>query len=135
MHSAKLLMTAAAMLLVAGVASADIVVVVNPKHVATAMSAEEVSAIYLGKNSAFAPFDLPEASAPRSEFYAKVLGKDSAQVKAIWARLIFTGKTQPPKQVDSSAAAVKLVASNDKGIAYVDKSAVDATVKAVLTIK
>jgi ABC-type phosphate transport system substrate-binding protein len=130
-----LLMTAAAMLLGAGVASAEIVVVVNPKHAATAMTAEEVSAIYLGKNPAFAPVDLPEASAPRSEFCAKVLGKDSAQLKAIWARLIFTGKTQPPRQVDSSTAAVRLVASNDKGIAYVEKSAVDATVKTVLTIK
>jgi ABC-type phosphate transport system substrate-binding protein len=135
MHLAKLLMTAAAMLLLTRITSAEIVVVVNPKHPASAMTADEVSAIYLGKNSAFAPVHLPEASAPCSEFYTKVLGRDSAQVKAIWARLIFTGKVQPPKQVDSSTTAVKLVASNDKGIAYVEKSAVDATVKTVLIIE
>jgi hypothetical protein len=135
MNSVKLAMTTALALLAAGVAQAEVVIVVNPKHVGAAMTAEEVSDIYLGRNRAFTPTDLPEASAPRNEFYAKVLRKDAAQVKTIWTRLIFTGRTQPPRQVDSSVAAVKLVAANERGIAYVQKSAVDATVKVVLTIQ
>lgn len=121
-------------LLAASAAHSEIVVIVNPKHPAAAMTAAQVSDVFLGKDAALAPADLPEAASQRNEFYTKIAGKDAAQVKAIWARLIFTGKTQPPKEVASSADAVKFVASNDKGIAYVDKSAVDGSVKAVLTI-
>jgi ABC-type phosphate transport system substrate-binding protein len=118
----------------ASAAHAEMVVVVNARNPAASMTAEQVANIYLGKDGSFAPVDLPESSPMRGEFYQKVAGKDAAQVKAIWARLIFTGKTQPPKEVGSSSDAVKQVAANDKGIAYVEKSAVDGSVKAVLTV-
>ena len=98
------------------------------------MTADEVANIYLGKDSSLSPLDLKEPEAVRNQFYQKVAGKDSAQVKAIWARLVFTGKQQPPKELGSSADIVKQVASSDKAIGYVDKSAVDASVKAVLTV-
>ncbi len=125
----------AASIALAGVAAhAEIVVIVNPKHAAAEMTAEQVANVYLGKDSAFAPVDLPE-SGTRNDFYTKVAGKDSSQVKAIWARLVFSGKTQPPKELGNSADAVKYVASNDKGIAYVEKSAIDGSVKPVLTVK
>lgn len=122
-------------LLVSGAAAhAELVVIVNAKSGASSMTADQVANVYLGKDTAFAPADLPE-SAERNEFYSKVAGKDSAQVKAIWARLVFTGKTQPPKEFASAADAVKFVGSNEKAIAYVDKSAIDASVKPVLTVK
>jgi hypothetical protein len=41
---------------------------------------------------------------------------------------------QPPKEVLSASDALKFVAGNEKGIAYVDKSVVDASVKTVLTV-
>ena len=134
MKSAIKTVVMACALACAGAAQAEMVVVVNAKHPAASMTAEQVANIYLGKDTSFAPVDLPESNAVRGEFYQKVAGKDSAQDKAILARLIFTGKTQPPKEVGSSADAVKQVASNDKGIAYVEKSAVDGSVKAVLTV-
>lgn len=115
-------------------ARAEVVVIVNAKHPAAAMSAEQIANVYLGKDGSFAPLDLPESAPLRGEFYKKIAGKDAAQLKAMWARLIFTGKAQPPKQVGSSAEAVKRVAGNDRAIAYVDKSAVDGSVKAVLRI-
>jgi ABC-type phosphate transport system substrate-binding protein len=115
-------------------ARAEVVVIVNAKHPAAAMSAEQIANVYLGKDGSFAPLDLPESAPLRGEFYQKIAGKDAAQLKAMWARLIFTGKAQPPKQVGNSAEAVKQVAGNDRAIAYVDKSAVDASVKAVLRI-
>jgi ABC-type phosphate transport system substrate-binding protein len=124
----------AAVLFASAQVHAEVVVIVNPKHPAASMTAEQVANVFLGKDASFAPADLPESSAQRGEFYTKVAGKDSAQVKAIWARLVFTGKTQPPKELGSSADAVKFVASNDKAIAYVDKGSVDGSVKAVLTV-
>jgi ABC-type phosphate transport system substrate-binding protein len=131
--SIKAAMTASVVLACA-CAQAEVVVIVNPKHPAASMTAEQVANVYLGKDASFAPADLPESASQRNEFYTKVAGKDSAQVKAIWARLVFTGKTQPPKEIGSSADAVKFVAGNDKAIAYVEKGAVDGSVKAVLTV-
>jgi hypothetical protein len=124
----------ASAVLLSGAAHAELVVIVNSKHPAASMTAEQIANIYLGKDPAMQPADLPESGAERNAFYSKVAGKDAAQVKAIWARLVFTGKTQPPKEFGSSAEAVKFVASNDKGIAYVDKSAVDGSVKTVMTV-
>src|SRR5688572_17059991 len=101
----------------AGVASAhaEMVVIVHPSNAATTMTADQLANIYLGKDTSLAPIDLAGSNAGRAHFYSKVLGKDEAQVKAIWARLIFTGKSQPPKEVSSSAEAVKQVAANEKG--------------------
>lgn len=124
----------ASALLFAAAAQAEIVVIVNPKHAAASMTPDEVADIYLGKSSSLSPLDLKEPSPVRNQFYQKVAGKDAAQVKAIWARLVFTGKQQPPKEVGSAADVIKQVASNEKAIGYVEKSAVDASVKAVLTV-
>ncbi len=131
-HSILLSMTLTAIL--ASSAQAELVVIVNPKSPAASMTAAQVANVYLGKDPSFAPVDLPESTPARMDFYKKVAGKDSAQVKALWARLVFTGKMRPPKEVSTSSDALKFVAGNDKGIAYVDKSVVDASVKAVLTI-
>lgn len=119
---------------VASTARAELVVIVNPKSPAASMTAEEVANIYLGKNASFAPLDLPESAAARADFYKKVAGKDSAQVKALWARLVFTGRMQPPREVLSSSDALKYVAGNDKAIAYIEKSALDSSVKTVLSV-
>lgn len=130
----KLTMLMASTLAIASVANAEMVVVVNAKNPASSMTAAQVADVYLGKDANLAPVDLSEASAERGQFYTKVAGKDAAQVKAIWARIVFTGKSQPPKAVSGSAEAVKLVGANEKGIAYVDKSAVDSSVKVVLAL-
>ncbi|HEY4368234.1 MAG TPA: hypothetical protein VGN07_13455 [Steroidobacteraceae bacterium] len=116
------------------VAQAEVVVIVNPKSAASTMTAEQVADIYLGKDTSLTPLDLPGSSASRGEFYKKVAGKDEAQIKAIWARLVFTGKAQPPKEAASSADVVKQVAAGEKAIGYVEKSALDGSVKAVLTV-
>jgi hypothetical protein len=115
-------------------AGAELVIIVNPKSPAVTMSVDEVANVYLGKDPRFSPVDLPESAQARSEFYMKVAGKNAAQVKALWARLVFTGKMQPPKEVASPGDALKFVADNDRGMAYVEKSALDNSVKTVLTV-
>src|SRR5262249_44307542 len=115
------------------VAYADVVVVVSAKSNATTMTAEEISQIYLGKSKAMKPVET--AGAPiRSQFYSKVAGKDEAQVKAIWSKLVFTGKATAPKELPTSADVVKAVAADPNAIGYVDKSAVDSSVKVVYTV-
>jgi hypothetical protein len=69
----------------------------------------------------------------RNEFYKKVADKEAAQARAVWAKLVFTGKATLPKEVAASADVKKAVAADPKAIGYIEKSAIDATVKVVLT--
>ena len=70
----------------------------------------------------------------RDEFNHKVLRKDTDQVRAIWAKLVFTGQGIPPKEYGSASDIKKAVAADVSAIAYIEKSAVDDTVKVVLTV-
>jgi ABC-type phosphate transport system substrate-binding protein len=112
------------------------VVVVAGKGVEN-MSKDQVSDIFLGKASSLPgggtamPIDQPEASPLRDEFYSKVTGKSAAQAKSLWSKLAFTGKGTPPKEAGSSAEVKKTVAGTPGAIGYIEKAAVDDTVKVV----
>lgn len=132
----KKVMLAAAFSSVAASASAsDIVVIVNPANPATAMTAAQASQFFLGKSSMFTPVDLPENSPVRADFYKKVAGKDLSEVKSIWSKLVFTGKAAAPKEYQSAAEVKKAIAANPTGIGYIEKSAVDSTVKVITTLQ
>jgi ABC-type phosphate transport system substrate-binding protein len=116
-------------------ARAETVVIVSQKNPATRMFAEQASQFFLGKSNMFTPVDQAEGSAIRNDFYQKLADKDAAQVKAIWSKLVFTGKATPPKEYKSSADVKKAVADDPKAIGYIDKAAVDDTVKVILTLQ
>jgi ABC-type phosphate transport system substrate-binding protein len=114
-------------------AMAEVVVVVNPKAAEASMTKDQVAQFFLGKSSAMTPVDQPESAAIRGEFYKKVTDKDASQVKSLWSKLVFTGKATMPKEVADSAAVKKAVAADPKAIGYIEKSAVDASVKVIFT--
>jgi len=124
---------AAAVLLLALPAMADVVVVVNPKAAESSMTKDQVAQFFLGKSTAMSPVDQPESAPIRAEFYKKVTDKEASQVKSLWSKLVFTGKATMPKEAADSAAVKKMVASDPKAIGYIEKSAVDASVKVIYT--
>jgi len=128
----KLILAAgAAVSFIALPALAEVVVVVNPKAAESTLGKEQVAQFFLGRSTAMTPIDQPDGTPLRAEFYKKVTDKDASQVKALWSKLVFTGKATMPKEVADSAAVKAAVAANPKAIGYIDKSAVDATVKVV----
>jgi hypothetical protein len=110
----------------------ELVVIVN--SAAAGMSKEQIADVYLGRSNDLTPIDQAASSPIYVEFYKKATGRDLAQVKAIWSRIIFTGRGLPPKQMVDSAAVKKAVAANPKAIGYIEKSAVDASIKVALTL-
>jgi ABC-type phosphate transport system substrate-binding protein len=130
----KQLIIAALLSALAAAASAETVVIVSQKNPATRMFSEQASQFFLGKSNLFTPIDQAEGSHIRAEFYQKVADKDPAQVKALWSKLVFTGKATPPKEYPNNAEVKKAVAADPKAIGYIDKSAVDDTVKVILTL-
>ena len=141
MNNLKIIRIAAAVALCASAtgAFAQVAVVVGPKSPVGTMTADQVSGIFLGKTSTLptggtaAPTDLPDSAATRELFYTKVTGKSTAQVKAAWSRLVFSGKATPPKELATAADVKKFVAANPDAIGYIEKSAVDSSVKVVFS--
>ena len=123
-----------------GAAAAELVVIVSAKNPLASLRVDQVADIFLGQVGRFpdggdaVALDLGIGSAQRDEFYAKVTAKSPAQVKAYWSKMIFTGRGQPPREASSSAAIRKLVADNPALISYIDRSALDLSVKPVLIL-
>ncbi|WP_343729300.1 phosphate ABC transporter substrate-binding protein [Duganella sp.] len=128
----------ACLLLWGGAAAAsDFVVIVSAKSPVTALRAEQVAAIFLSQTGHFpggeeaTALDLPFGSPLRDAFYSKVAARTPALMKAYWTKMVFTGRAQPPRELPNSAAVRKMVADNPAMIAYIDRSALDASVKAI----
>ncbi|MTV37082.1 phosphate ABC transporter substrate-binding protein [Duganella radicis] len=128
----------ACLLLWCGAATAaEYVVIVSAKNPLTALRAEQVAAIFLAQTGRFPggeeaiALDLPVGSALRDDFYNKVAARSPALMKAYWTKMVFTGRGQPPRELANSAAVRKMVADNPAMIAYIDRSALDASVKAI----
>jgi ABC-type phosphate transport system substrate-binding protein len=115
-------------------ALAELVIVVNPQNPASRMTSAQASQFFLGGSVMFTPLEQADGSAIRSEFYKKVLEKEPSQVQAIWAKIVFTGKGKPPKEYKSSVEVKKAINENVNAIGYIEKSAVDDSVKVIATI-
>lgn len=135
------LLAAASLLALSGSLHAEVVVIVHRSHPVASMTADQVAQIYMGASTTFptggtaTPLDQPEGSPTRDEFLAKVLDKTPAQFKAVWSRLIFSGKGTRPKTLAGSAEVRSAVAADPAAIGFVDRAAVDGSVKAVLSVK
>ena len=116
----------------ATVQAEEIVVIVNPAS--APISKEQIADLYLARSSGWILIDQTAGSAIYVEFYKKATGRDIAQVKAIWSRVLFTGRGIPPKQLRDSAAVKKAVAADPKAVGYIEKSAVDTSVKVALPL-
>jgi ABC-type phosphate transport system substrate-binding protein len=127
-----------AALLVSAAAGADPVVVVNARSEVEPLSQDEVINIFLGRyrklpNGVTAmPVDQPEGSVLRAEFYRKLVNKDLNEINAYWSRLIFSGKTAPPRQAANTAEVASLLSGSPGGIAYLERSQVDGRFRIVL---
>jgi hypothetical protein len=110
----------------------EIVVIVNPA--AAPIGKEQIADLYLARGSGWIPIDQAAESAIYGEFYKKATGRDVGQIKAIWSRILFTGRGLPPKQMANSAAVKKAVAADPRAVGYIEKSAVDASVKVAVAL-
>lgn len=137
-HLIRNLLGVTALCTMAGLAVAEVAVIVNPANNDT-ITKDDIQRLYLAKIKTFPggknaiPLDRSEGSAVRVEFVTKVIDKDEAQMKSYWSRLIFTGKGVPPKVLETDDEVKDLVARNPDTIGFIDAGSVDSTVKVVAT--
>jgi hypothetical protein len=100
-----------------------------------------VAAIFLGQTARFpdgveaVPLDQPLGSKLRDEFYERVAGKTPVLLKAYWSKMVFTGRGQPPVEEPDNAAVRRRVAGNPDVVGYIERGALDASVRPVLVVR
>ncbi len=118
-------------------AMADVVAVVSTRSPVTALSKNQLLDIFLGRANRYpdgtpaSPIDQAEGSPLRDEFYTKVAGQTAAQMLAYWSKIIFTGRGQPPPTVSNDAEMKKRIRDITGAIGYIDRAAVDDSVRIV----
>jgi hypothetical protein len=114
-------------------ANAQVAVVTGPSG--PAVTQDQLTNVYLGRSKEFKPLDLPEGDATRDAFYRKGTEREPSQVKALWARVVFSGKGQAPLILPDAGAIKKAVNSDPKAVGYIPKAEVDGTVKVLMTLE
>ena len=124
------------LLMLSTAAQAEPVVVVSASSSLGALTQDEVRQIFNGQTRRVSgisvkPLDLPSRGGARNDFYQQVLGKSAEQMKSYWARMIFTGRGMPPREVSSEQEMVMLVGSNRNFVGYLDAALVTPDLKVV----
>lgn len=125
----------------ASAARSDIAVIVHPDASVGAVTLQEAADVFLGKTremrdgTMLIPLDQKKNPQVRSEFYLSAAKKTEAQLRAYWARQVFTGQGEPPRSVANDREVKQLVSKNPNMIGYIDADKVDDSVKAVLLIR
>lgn len=130
----RIVTTTVALFVITSPAFAELVIVINPQNEAKSISSSQAAQFFLGGSVQFTPLEQASGSPIRLEFYKKVLEKEPSQVQAIWSRIVFTGKGKPPREYKTNEEVKKAIRENANAIGYIEKSAVDESVKVVASI-
>jgi ABC-type phosphate transport system substrate-binding protein len=114
-----------------------VVVIVSSASPMTEISRLLLADLYTGRASRFpngtpaVPIDQRPGSPDRAAFSEDFLGRSEAQIKAHWAKIIFTGRGRPPAEASDGQAVRRMVARDPRAIGYLDSRLVDSTVRVV----
>ncbi len=124
--------------LATGAVHAEVVVIAHPDTPVKQIDSGQAAQIFLKQAQTWpdgrpiAPVDIKDGSPLRSEFYTRIVGRNPGQMRAYWARQMFTGMGVPPKEVADAADVVKLVGRTPGTVGYVGANSVDPSVKVIL---
>lgn len=121
-------------------AFAGIVIIGNPGLSMNSITAAGAADIFLGKQTTWPDGTKivvvdQQDSGLKEAFYNKVVGKTPSQLKAYWAKLVFTGEGIPPKEDPDAKATMEDISSTAGAIGYVNESSVDKSVKVLYVVK
>ena len=119
------------------VAAEELVLIVHRDSGISTLSREQASHLFLGRVKMLPSggrANVVEVEPLRASFYRRLLGREIAEINAYWARLKFSGRTQPPRRVPDAAAAMALVASDPSAIAFVEGGALDARARVLFRL-
>ncbi len=116
---------------------AEIAVVVHPSNTQT-LTDSDIKNLFTGRQKSFPDgspaiiLNLPSGDPTQSAFNTNALGRSDAQLKAFWSKMMFTGKGNPPKEVENSQM-LQLIAENPSMVGVIEASQATAAVRVVFT--
>ncbi|TPW10578.1 MAG: hypothetical protein FD130_2184 [Halothiobacillaceae bacterium] len=114
------------------------VIIGSPGITLEHLTLEQIQDIFLGKTRRLPSGQLislvehPEESQAKEVFYSQVLKKKPEQVRAYWAKQVFSNERKPVTTLSGDAAIKARVASSIATIGYIEDSNVDSSVKILL---
>jgi ABC-type phosphate transport system substrate-binding protein len=125
-------------LVLAGNAHAQAIVIANPSVKAADVSKGDLKDVFTGGATSLGGSQvtpvLLKSGAAHDEFLSAYIGKNDTAFRAGWRSLVFSGQTTMPKSLDSETAVVEYVAHNSGAIGYIGKATPHEGVK-VLAVR
>ncbi|MEW6766269.1 MAG: hypothetical protein AB1344_10860 [Pseudomonadota bacterium] len=119
---------------------AEIVVFTGARSDIESLSRNDVINIFMGRyrtlpnGQAALPLE-QEADAPeRRQFYLKLLNKRPEEIHAYWARLRFSGRTEPPRAISGREDYLREIASTPGAIGYAERRALTRDLRILLSL-
>lgn len=112
----------------------ETLVIVNPSN-SNNVTKDVLIKIYLAKVRTFpdgtlaAPVNHSEDSPLRLKFDSSIIGKSSMQMRAHWARLLFTGRAVPLKVLKTDAEVIDYVSKTLNAVGYINSENKSSEVK------
>lgn len=122
------------------IVAGEIAVIAHPSVASVAVSQVKLINLFLIPGTTWAdsqvavPIDLIAPAQIKADFYRLAFGRSPSQLRAYWARQVFSGMGAPPIEVSSAPEVVRLVANTLGAIGYVPIDAVEGASVRVLTI-
>ena len=105
------------------------------------LTSAQVKDLFLGKVTSLPDgtkvtvIEHKDGEAVKEEFYDKVVGKSPSQLKAYWAKIIFTGEGFPPKAYSGDKTVKNHVSATPGAIGYISAESMDKSVKVLFERK
>ena len=119
---------------------ADLAIIAHPDYDGGELNEEVIRQLFLGElkkypsGHAALPANHAVGSPDRKAFFEYVLDMGETRHKRYWSRKISAGKKGAPVELNSYDEVLEWIARNPLGIAYIDKSMADESVKVLLTV-
>ena len=116
---------------------ADLVLIAHLQAPVNSISRDEAINIYMGRlrrfptGEAVQPLDGPA----KAEFYRLLVNKELADINAYWARLVFSGRTSPPRSFEQNQTVLDYVSANPDAIGYIERAELNSKVKVILELE
>jgi hypothetical protein len=120
--------------------ASELVIITSPDN-AEEIKIEDVARIFLGKVTRFpsgdvvVPLNIHRSDPSYVEFARVVLRKNLSQLRAYWAKQVFTGKGRPPRTISTTEDLLWLVSKDRRYLSYLDRNNVNHTVRWLIEVE
>lgn len=116
----------------------EIAIITNISNTTSHISHTAAINIFMGRFRQFSDGTKAKAidnASIKNDFYTQLVNKSPAEIKAYWARLIFSGRTYPPTNGGDTNKVINLVMQEKQAITYIPLNQVNNNVKVLLILK